>query len=250
MSGEVVDYSLPESMQALDVKPSTGTYFKFSRRQKDGTFKMAWGCPLLSARCVHVGEKGQCNNRSVIGIGYCWQHLKSDLGLKIKDSTIRQAGKGLFATRDLAAGHRFPYWSQELTDGKLNARYKARETAPYGLRSKTKRRTLDAACVRGVGSLPNHDPDRANCILTDDGYAQLIRDVANGEEIFINYGKDYQFDKDTEHVTKRGKLPNCEDGDCIIKYTRKVSVKREPTEAKAAPARSMTTRRRPLSPTI
>ena len=53
---------------------------------------------LQGRRCIgHCRNGRRCSRRSVIGCPYCYQHLKSDRHLRIKPSTIHNAGKGLFA---------------------------------------------------------------------------------------------------------------------------------------------------------
>ena len=55
--------------------------------------------PMPSQRCLGRSRKGtQCKSRTKVG-AYCWQHLVKMEGLRIKKSTIPQAGRGLFTAR-------------------------------------------------------------------------------------------------------------------------------------------------------
>ena len=49
-------------------------------------------------QCEGTSKNGnQCRRRVCIGTPFCWQHLASEKKLKIKQSNIANAGKGLFA---------------------------------------------------------------------------------------------------------------------------------------------------------
>ena len=71
-------------------------YFKFYDRQEDDDPKFS--CRLQAERCSGRTKAGnQCSRSSVIGTPWCWTHLLAVKHLRIKDSTVAGAGKGLFA---------------------------------------------------------------------------------------------------------------------------------------------------------
>jgi hypothetical protein len=52
---------------------------------------------LKSDQCQHHINNVQCQKRCQIGLSVCWIHLLSECHLRIKESTIIDAGIGLFA---------------------------------------------------------------------------------------------------------------------------------------------------------
>jgi hypothetical protein len=53
---------------------------------------------VSSIQCREITKKGvRCKRKTVIGSAYCCTHLACNHHLKIKKSTIPDAGKGLFA---------------------------------------------------------------------------------------------------------------------------------------------------------
>ena len=168
-------------------------------------------CTLASEQCTakNASTNQQCRNRSVIGVPLCWQHLKSQKHLRVKESTIAGAGRGLFA-QDSGSGDNdivfrkddviVAYSGDVIDNAELERRY-GEYTAPYGIMlSRQSDKYEDAACRRGVGSLVNHSPANANVklsVVARNGrhYAQLkaTRPIRNGRELFTNYGRDYRF---------------------------------------------------------
>ena len=64
---------------------------------------------MPSQRCTADTKRGEhCRQRTAKG-QYCWNHLRSIRGLRIKKSPIAGAGLGLFADRDLPADYRVDY---------------------------------------------------------------------------------------------------------------------------------------------
>ena len=174
-------------------------------------------CKLKSHRCVETNNKGQrCRKNSVIGIPVCWIHLLSKKHLRIKNTTSipQPKGKGLFAL-DRKKGENdvifkkgetiFAYEGEYIDKATLDERY-GDFTAPYAVMVK-KNRYIDSACERGVASLINHANNKKNVNAKfavtrgKDKKASgikvvAIKDINNDKEIFLDYGKDYQFDED------------------------------------------------------
>ena len=99
---------------------------------------------LKKLQCTHTNPRTsvRCRRFQIIGCGLCWQHLESDRHLKIKKSTLPNAGLGLLAynrtnNRDIllrAGDSIIKYDAERLTDLQLNRRYGDDATAPYAVR--------------------------------------------------------------------------------------------------------------------
>jgi hypothetical protein len=60
--------------------------------------EVAFQCNINSSRCIGHNNNGQrCKRRVCMATPYCFSHLPEYLHLKVKPSTIPNAGKGLFA---------------------------------------------------------------------------------------------------------------------------------------------------------
>ena len=159
---------------------------------------------LESMQCQGVCKNGQqCKRRVTIAQPYCWNHLQSQMHLKVGPSTIKDAGKGLFAIDRQAEEQDIPvfmpnqliteYRGQNINDAELFQRYK-KYTAPYTVKKKTNSNE-DAALKRGVGSLANR-PDKNHKPNAEFAYnsrpnvmnIKANRRIYNGEEIFVPYG--------------------------------------------------------------
>jgi SET domain-containing protein len=128
-------------------------------------------------------------------------------------STIPQAGKGLFVLDKKQpigtvlikkAQTVCPYGGELIDKDTLEKRY-GNKTAPYAVQlSKTSFR--DGGCARGVGSLLNHDSRRANVTFSVNQNSKTVsikatRNLKNGEELFINYGREYTMRDGSKYVT-------------------------------------------------
>ena len=164
---------------------------------------------LQGRRCIgHCRNGRRCSRRSVIGCPYCYQHLKSDRHLRIKPSTIHNAGKGLFAEDSTQAPNAIifrrdddiiEYIGETIDRAELNRRYH-HHTAPYALQVRGDNNNplyIDAATIRGVGSLSNHRAghhQNARLVVNFQNNTARLRatkNIRNGEEIFVSYGHQY-----------------------------------------------------------
>ena len=175
-------------------------------------------CKLESHQCVGFVRGGaQCKRRVVIGLPFCFAHTRMYLHLTVHDSTIPEAGKGVFAydksdNRVLVfekGEYVCQYWGERISKEELEQRYPGNITAPYGIEIGDTNTFMDGACVRGLGTLVNHEANkrRANAELRDefiDGeYLVIIRArkrIYNGDEILVHYGTEYEFQNN--HSTK------------------------------------------------
>jgi SET domain-containing protein len=127
--------------------------------------------------------------------------------LRIKDSLIQGAGKGLFAidakkqpNEVIFRTNAFicKYHGERINLQTLVSRY-SYNTGPYAV-SLGNNMFEDGACHRGVGSIPNHAVgSTANAkfsIGRENGQRVIklvaIKNIKNDKEILINYGRSYQ----------------------------------------------------------
>jgi hypothetical protein len=144
----------------------------------------------------------------------CWQHLIKSQHLRIKESTIPGANKGLFVmSRDHGQNEIvfrrgepiIDYGGERVTHDTLQHRY-GDYTAPYGLAEG--RAVDDGACVRGTGTLAN--AGRGN--VTNAKFQFLrptkkfrivaTKNIRNNSEILVNYGRDYRLHEPIQFSTK------------------------------------------------
>jgi hypothetical protein len=157
-----------------------------------------------SQRCSASTNAGaQCAQRTAVA-HMCWNHLRRDLGLRVQKSSVPDAGRGLFAARDLPKGRRVPYTGDLInTDG-------GRVGGAYVLETRNNVEGIDAARRNsGLGRWVN-DPRgafdeqgrrrKANCkftIHTPRGGGQRVaavrtlRPILKGEELLVKYGEQY-----------------------------------------------------------
>lgn len=167
-------------------------------------------CEMKSDRCTAINDDGtRCSRRVVIGKPMCWIHSRSQMKLAVKNSTIPNAGKGLFAIRTKKKGltetqlHKpvfrkneniAKYTGDVVTEAELDARYggDVNYTAPYALLMNGV--IIDAGCNRGIASIANHKPpSQANSEFTETGKIRATKNIYDGREIFVDYGPNYQF---------------------------------------------------------
>mgnify|MGYP002406883613 FL=1 len=191
--------------------------YKFTFKHEGDTM---FDCYLNAYICQAINKNGtRCKRTTTIGTPYCYSHLLHIKHLKIKQSTIPNAGKGVFAIDPKKGVNEVvfkkgeniaPYMGELLTNEELENRYD-NLTAPFGLNvSKTQNR--DAACDRGIGSLINHRPTaQANVKFSVNPQnktvsIKAIKNIRNGEELFANYSRAYKFNENTTYTTKMSKI--------------------------------------------
>ena len=141
---------------------------------------------------------------------------KKKLFLEIADSTIQNAGKGLFARKPSATANAIVfkpnefiayYDGQVINHQELLERY-GQWTAPYGIKLHHNQYE-DAALSRGVGSLINHSPRRANVrfSISANNKIKIIatKNIKNNAELFVNYGNEYNFNEPVSTSTNNRK---------------------------------------------
>lgn len=125
-------------------------------------------------------------------------------GTEVRESGIKGAAFGLFATRDWKGGERMAQYEGEvLTQGELDARYgreqrMLRRMPEYVL--KVGSLFVDAGDP-GAGNFTRFINDargsswRNNCKFSNSGYVIVTRRVRAGEEFFVPYGAAYWKEK-------------------------------------------------------
>ena len=191
--------------------------YKFSFDAK-GDDPVHFHCTLTCRRCIAKNANGKrCTRTVCIGLPMCWQHMLRDKHLQIRQSTVPGAGNGVFAVdKSKALGDPVfkkdekivDYDGERMTPDELTVRF-SDHTAPYTLDGDGW--VVDAACVRGAGAMINHPPKGARSnvqFMLVKGHNRVfaLRTIRNGEEIFVNYGKEYEF-HDGSFSTKRASRP-------------------------------------------
>jgi len=156
-----------------------------------------------------------------MGSPTCWVHSKKEFHVKVGPSEIDGAGKGLIAQSTILSGTWIcPYGGEPINQACLDLRFPGDVTATYAARRDGGRGYVDAACVRGLGSMANglfnangraksraqHNAkilDRSSYGGEGEGlWIRSTKNIQNGREVFVHYGFDYQLE-DGLDVTKR-----------------------------------------------
>ena len=150
---------------------------------------------MPSQRCTAKTKKGApCGQRTAKG-QFCWCHLTSERGLRIKASTIPGAGLGLFAAKPLPEGHTVDYTGDRVP-------LASDDGGAYFLQTKSNE-AIDAARTNaGEGRWVN-DP-RGTALTANANFTlytppggqrraglRTTRPVSKGEEILVKYGSEY-----------------------------------------------------------
>jgi len=185
--------------------------FSYKEKQADGNEpEECFTCNLQKERCIGLNRNGQrCKRETCIGTNYCFQHLESIKHLKIRPSTIPNAGKGLYAW-DLKQPQNaiifrrgekiIDYRGERITDDdELEERY-GENTAPYSCRV-NKNLVIDSACKRGVASMANSSRGtqlhnnatlRSSNVRGGGAYVQCTTNIRNRQEILVSYANQIQ----------------------------------------------------------
>ena len=170
---------------------------------------------MPSQRCTAETATGRICKARTRGGQYCWTHLKKEEGLRIKQSKVAEAGKGLFAEKEFKKGETIALYTGDWVAAEDGA------GGAYALQvSKTK--IIDAARTNaGPGRWAN-DPRgtgrRANAELRYSaknkvGSVAAKQKIKKGDEVLVSYGRQYWKDKKKQEeeecntVTGTIKLP-------------------------------------------
>ena len=165
---------------------------------------------LETSRCTHSLNNQRCKNRVCIGLSMCWIHSRNFLHIKVQQSTIPNAGVGLFAfdaTKPVneivfKRGDKICDYNGEIIDETEKNRRYGNKTGVYILQINNQGRYEDGATQRGIGTLlnsPSGSNRQDNCRFSigRDKKAHIValRNIRNNNELFINYGRLYRFNE-------------------------------------------------------
>ncbi len=175
-----------------------------------------FSCELESQQCVGTTKAGnQCSRSVVMGINLCWSHLQSEKNLKIKESTIPGAGKGLFAWAPSQGDDDWvfkkndiicEYIGAQVTNAETTRRYGKDATAPYSVGIPHTRSDIDSSCVRGYAAFTNGGNNYNSPVFPSNVAWSVVaktrtkpaiirfkahRNIAHGEELLVHYGDQY-----------------------------------------------------------
>jgi hypothetical protein len=157
-------------------------------------------CPKSKCdRCTGITKTGQvCKLRTCIRLPYCFIHARKILYLEVKSSTIPNGGCGLFTTKDRSKNDKIAeYIGESLSVSEYKTRY-PHENGKYVLQIK-KGLYSNAKCIRGIAAMANTKKNKSDCnaffsvsFKTGTASLKLSKNIKQGDEIFVYYGKEYK----------------------------------------------------------
>ena len=143
-------------------------------------------------QCTATSKSGnRCRNRTCRG-ELCWQHLRRDSGLRVKQSQIAAAGMGLWTTRRFKPNEKIGnYTGERLTKQQMLARYPNNKRGEYVLCPN------NGFCIDGKktnsSSIRFANNSKGNSQLKNNAVFKQGSDrKANlRTKIFVSYGSDY-----------------------------------------------------------
>ena len=177
-------------------------YFTFTINNK-----VQYRTQVESFQCIDHTKKGaRCKRRCVIGSPFCSTHLAFKHHLKVKTSNIPDSGNGLFAIDPMNSDQDeilfkkgetiCKYYGEIINHNDLIERY-SNKTPTYVI-GISKDRYEDGAKFRGIGTLANTLPGHNNVTISiHRGHASLkaTRNIRNGQEIYLSYGREYRINQ-------------------------------------------------------
>ena len=144
-------------------------------------------------RCTATTAKGRpCKNRTCRG-NFCWQHLRKERGLTVKQSSIPNAGLGLFATKSISGNKMIDHYTGEsLTKSQVDERYASRRgdyVLCFGKKCVDGRKT-NSNFARFANNSRN-TKKKNNARLTKAFTLKSTRKINPGQEVLTAYGRDY-----------------------------------------------------------
>lgn len=187
---------------------------------------LRWACFVKCKRCRGRTKAGRrCSRRTCMYLPFCWQHLRSTMGLVVKPSQALQRkgirGLGLYTRPNNARGTGGQSFVADQMIGEFKGRLLSGRgemvrywagnksfTAPYGIRTGTGR-VRDEACRRSamgyangtrqlnVGRRRGQPVLRQNAQITMHPYwprkvwLEATRNIPPNTEILVRYGREY-----------------------------------------------------------
>lgn len=184
-------------------------------------------CPRCHALIVRGGRRRRCKVPACKDSEFCHHHLKKHDNVVIGESRIPGGGLGLFCwtARNIGDSERknnhdpvfrrgdriTSYGGKHVSAALLSRWYDYKDdegndvevTAPYAHTS-ARGNIRDAACLRRAGAYVNDfrgsGRRRSNAELRD-GAVYALNDIYKGDELFVNYGRDYWETSSPEYIT-------------------------------------------------
>jgi hypothetical protein len=139
-----------------------------------------------------------CSNQASLYADLCSDHAVGVYGCEIKQSTIRDAGLGLFSTQNFDEGDLI-----DLYEGERYANDEDTQNAflPFGFLMKEGNYVIDSKSTQScVSRYINNNPAKSNCRFVkfsphpDVTFVAVTttRPVSVGEEFFLDYGEQYK----------------------------------------------------------
>jgi hypothetical protein len=148
--------------------------------------------------CTASSKNGQPCKKRTSTSKLCWQHMQSMEGLRVKDSRVVGAGKGLFAAKDYKKGEVVAEYNGRHVAKDAEGPYVfslagapydldgARSSCPAGRFANDKRASIAGANVVAKVRKTGGHVDAAHPL-----YFQAEKRIPEGREVFIHYGADY-----------------------------------------------------------
>ena len=153
-------------------------------------------CVRCSAR---TKSKKRCTRKTCLIEGECWQHSAASTGLRVKNSRIPGAGKGLFADRDIPSNRRIALYAKRsrYMPGPIDST-QSEDRRPYlWCQAGNPRRCWDARSTQSTLARWSNACDKpgrndvCNAVMRPTGWLVSTRRIQKGEEILFPYGDEY-----------------------------------------------------------
>ncbi len=209
------------------------------------TNELMYAAELQPQQCKFQINNRRCKRKQNIGVEYCFQHLPAFMKLKIQPTNDGR-GKGVFAYGGKLANEDTvvfqnnaiiaKYNGDKIDQEELDKRYGG-FTGPYATEAERRRnptKFIDAATIRGVGSMINannsDDDEEPNCALkfVEDKKKRSVKDwnevnprdtlekendviivatknIQHGAQLLLRYGDRYEFENNHTTGTKKPK---------------------------------------------
>ena len=149
-------------------------------------------------QCTATSKSGnRCRNRTCRG-ELCWQHLRRDSGLRVKQSQIAAAGMGLWTTRRFKPNEKIGnYTGERLTKQQMLARYPNNKRGEYVLCPNNgfciDGKKTNSSSIRFANNSKGNSQLKNNAVFKQG--SDVLRAGPQGipanREIFVSYGSDY-----------------------------------------------------------
>ena len=221
-------YNLVNAQELLD---------EFYAAQKQGASAMINGRIVETLQCQGKTLLGRRCNRKTKREPYCWAHMQANLNLRIKQSSIPQAGFGVFSgKRPIDKNVKVIEYSGD--EKPLNG-------GNYALQV-NRRKMIDAAKSRHIGGFINDcrasQQKKKICSGTNAKFTRTrntrviwvkaTKNIKPQKEIFVSYGKEYWQKKAAYDKKQQQQLPRPRKRKSIYQRAQEIVAKQKQNAAK------------------